>query len=49
MVMDFYCRYVYAARPTCEGYMIRLASNLWSVERTFPGWGGAHVDFLDHK
>jgi len=38
MEMDFYCRRVYAARPTCESYMINLAMKLWWLSPTFPGW-----------
>lgn len=37
-IMDFYCRYVYARDPTCEGYMLRLASKLHYLDVVFPGW-----------
>ena len=38
MSMDFYCREVFVRDPVCEGYMLILASNLWFLTPTFPGW-----------
>lgn len=38
MSRDFYSRTVWMRDPTCEGYMIRLASNLWFLTLTFPDW-----------
>jgi hypothetical protein len=36
--MDFYYRIVWARDPTCECYMMNLASNLWFLTPAFPGW-----------
>jgi hypothetical protein len=42
VVMDFYCRHVWVKEPTDECYMLNLASRLWFLEPTFPGWAHEH-------
>src|SRR6266853_2051482 len=43
VVLDFYCRYVYVRCDlTCEHFVLNLASRLWWVWPTFPGWSGRY-------
>ena len=44
LVMDFYCRdvWLHGGDLTCECFVLNLASKLWWLWPTFPGWSGRY-------
>lgn len=38
--LDFYRTIIFVAEPTCEGYMLRLASECWVF---WPDWEGVVI------